>query len=456
MANRRKARKLAGTSIDLQRRPTAPTPTPSTVSLPRTPTPSLPMAEVAPVVTLPVLPARHQPALPTGPVAKSGALLLAARLTDSTGAADSRLRQLLDGPRGKRLAPCMVVASIRVGPKGNCQELLYRDMRRMLDPGKWVNDEVINFYMRLILKRQDEWHGHPTGPGAAAASRSPSAGAAMSCGGTLGSSCQSDNACFAVTHIAARNSCSPPRCAATVYASSAASRWLVSGDCSDCTASAAHLSTRDLHGRPDSGGTAGPSCCAFSSFFWSQLSGSKRCFEYGNVQRWTHPRRTFTPDCVLNRELLLFPINHGNTHWCLVAVWQRAHRIHYYDSFHGDGSWVLDVFERWIQLDLADKHDLVPQAGLSSAAPTSGNSCSSGGGDAPHQAPARPTSWVKQCVRGSLPRQVDGVSCGVFVCAYAELLSRGVVCDGFGFTQADVPKLRRSIAEQLLRVSIST
>ncbi|PNH01938.1 hypothetical protein TSOC_012118 [Tetrabaena socialis] len=49
---------------------------------------------------------------------------------------------------------------------------------------------------------------------------------------------------------------------------------------------------------------------------------------------------------------------------------------------------------------------------------------------------------------------LDGSSCGVFLCAFAELLARGVPPKRFRFSQADVPALRLGMAEQLLRTAL--
>lgn len=50
-------------------------------------------------------------------------------------------------------------------------------------------------------------------------------------------------------------------------------------------------------------------------------------------------------------------------------------------------------------------------------------------------------------VIADVPKQKDGCSCGVFVCAYAEHLSPGAP---FTFSQADIPKLRRLLAYQII------
>ena len=58
-----------------------------------------------------------------------------------------------------------------------------------------------------------------------------------------------------------------------------------------------------------------PTVFAFISFFYSQLTTGPAGYCYHAVQRWTLPKKTRTKTCVLDRELLLFPINHDNAHW---------------------------------------------------------------------------------------------------------------------------------------------
>eukprot|EP00878_Enallax_costatus_P013631 GHUV01014253.1.p1 GENE.GHUV01014253.1~~GHUV01014253.1.p1 ORF type:complete len:624 (+),score=264.18 GHUV01014253.1:398-2269(+) len=60
-----------------------------------------------------------------------------------------------------------------------------------------------------------------------------------------------------------------------------------------------------------------PTSYTFSSFFYQLLanSGPRRQYDYSAVRRWTLPNKTRTQECVLLRDLLLFPINLSNTHW---------------------------------------------------------------------------------------------------------------------------------------------
>jgi hypothetical protein len=54
-----------------------------------------------------------------------------------------------------------------------------------------------------------------------------------------------------------------------------------------------------------------------------------------------------------------------------------------------------------------------------------------------------------------IPKQEDGVSCGVFVCKYMECISRGLEPWKFGFEQSDIPEIRCTMALELLTQRMS-
>jgi Ulp1 family protease len=51
--------------------------------------------------------------------------------------------------------------------------------------------------------------------------------------------------------------------------------------------------------------------------------------------------------------------------------------------------------------------------------------------------------------------QGDGGSCGVFMCAYADLLTRGARAP-FAFSQGNIPAMRRAMAADILAGQIKT
>ncbi|KAG2427927.1 hypothetical protein HXX76_011914 [Chlamydomonas incerta] len=235
---------------------------------------------------------------------------------------------------------------------------------------------------------------------------------------------------------------------------------------------------------------------AFNSFFFACLTGhgrSRSALEYAAVQRWTLTRRTHSPDCVLGRELLLFPINHRNAHWWVPGrVWPRRRLLLVLRRLGGGAAtarWVLGSLLRWLARDLQDKGvDIGCRCGVgargscscSNSSSRSSRSrprppcrhCGRGGpeagcghraareAEAARKAEAEVAAlvaaggWRLEHMTGKLPRQLDGTSCGLFVCAYAELLARGVTPGGFRFAQGDMGNIRRGVAEQILRCSL--
>ncbi|WIA29922.1 hypothetical protein OEZ86_000021 [Tetradesmus obliquus] len=168
-----------------------------------------------------------------------------------------------------------------------------------------------------------------------------------------------------------------------------------------------------------------PRSYAFSSFFYTQLAPGQGRFCYQAVQRWTRPQATHTSECVLAYQLLLFPINLGNTHWAVAAVWPQAGLLQYFDPLPGrrEGRRVLASLARWLLQDAADKGVALPcrrarQLRLEHA----------------------PQGMLVQC---------DGHSCGVFAAAVCERLAAGWHAP-FEFSQDDCPSLRLGLAADML------
>ncbi|GLC36067.1 hypothetical protein PLESTF_000972800 [Pleodorina starrii] len=439
-------------------------------------------------------------------------------------------------PRPK---PTACVATTPVGPATNLQSLTAGDLGRLLGGTSWLNDEVVNFYMLLIQKRDAESRRRfETAAAAAAAAAAPpaTAAAAAVAGPSSHSSAavgrsgvplaKSGAARASAVAAAARLPLGPSAdgevgpaaagqavreyggCGPQAEAEGCGQRSLqpvpasplrqvVTAVAAAVAAGAKHLAQRGKHGQaaaqpppPAAAAAAGASSVpaaaavleisnsvpgsvgttaslnqqqrqsqpqthphhqhqqpltvfAFNSFFFSKLTdkGSRKCFAYGEVRRWTMPCRTYTADCVLMRDLLLFPINHGNSHWCLAAVWPRRRLLQYFDSLGGSratADWVMGTLLRWLLTDAEDKgvtHGSVDTAGAAAGA----------------AAEAAAAGWRREWSELRIPQQLDGGSCGVFVCAFAELLARGVPPEAFGFSQTDIPAMRRGMAEQILR-----
>lgn len=263
------------------------------------------------------------------------------------------------GGGGGAAAPPPLV-SRRCG--GTMLQVTVADMRRLLDPSTWINDEAINTYCKLLQERSELM----------------------------------------------------------------TSQMLLRRRAGTDGNAAADAATDDS-GAPS---TSSPSVYAFSSFLYSQLTrgGQRRCCDYAAVRRWTLPLRTRTAECVLSRDLLLVPINDANRHWCLVAIWPHRGRMEFYDSMRDAalGARVLSCLEQWFLADCADKGVALRYSRLQ-----------------------------KVCIRGLLPRQSDGSSCGIFTCTFAELLARGAALP-FAFSQRDTAQLRRGIAVDIMRQQVAS
>jgi hypothetical protein len=59
----------------------------------------------------------------------------------------------------------------------------------------------------------------------------------------------------------------------------------------------------------------------FSSFFYALLRNAKDGYNYANVQRWSRKKD------LNNMDVIIFPINISNAHWCLAAVYPKSKTI---------------------------------------------------------------------------------------------------------------------------------
>lgn len=83
----------------------------------------------------------------------------------------------------------------------------------------------------------------------------------------------------------------------------------------------------------------------FSSFFWENLKN--RGFD--GVKRWTRRIDIFTKD------LVLFPINLGNSHWVCGAINLRRRRFEYYDSLGTRNPRAFELMRTYLAEEAKDK-----------------------------------------------------------------------------------------------------
>jgi sentrin-specific protease 1 len=166
---------------------------------------------------------------------------------------------------------------------------------------------------------------------------------------------------------------------------------------------------------------------ALSSFFYTALvpHGARAAYNYGAVRRWTKQIDIF------RQQLALFPINHGNAHWTLVAVFPQWRLLQYYDSLTGPTSRgaatrVLNNMKRYLSDEHLDKKGTALDV----------------------------DAWTVERVVDGAPLQGDASACGVFTVTTAAILAAHIAGGAwppvFPYTQAHVPALRTRIAADCL------
>jgi sentrin-specific protease 1 len=178
--------------------------------------------------------------------------------------------------------------------------------------------------------------------------------------------------------------------------------------------------------------TGGARVHAASSFFYARLTGGPGGYDYAAVRRWTKAVDVFACD------LIVVPINSGNTHWTLVAIRPGARRVEYYDSLPGSRARVTRVFIH-IMTYLRDEH--LDKRGTSL------------------ELGKRP--WTAVWAKDGVPLQEDGSACAVFTITNAAVLAAQAAAAAkspyrqppqrvFPYTQAHITALRARIAVDCL------
>ena len=160
-----------------------------------------------------------------------------------------------------------------------------------------------------------------------------------------------------------------------------------------------------------------------SSYFFNHVLTEGK-YDYSKVCRW------MTTSDILKRKFLIFPRNHA-CHWTVIFIDLDRHIIWNLDSLAkkkkdeekvgkaGDEDKVFlnDVILQW----LVDKH-------------------------ANDGEPFDKKAWTVQRTPDCLPRQNNGVDCGVFVCFFMYFLCHGVIPTGSDFNHNNMPNLRKLLA----------
>lgn len=186
-----------------------------------------------------------------------------------------------------------------------------------------------------------------------------------------------------------------------------------------------------------------PRTYVFSTYFHTRLVSSG--YDYPGVSRWT---RKANVD-ILQKDLVLVPVNLGNNHWILSGVDMYHRQFLYLDSMHGpDSAKVLHTLKRWLYDEVLDKHGIEQANKLSVDTWGILNHryfvfCDSRKRDDTLSAPPVVASNLKR-----IPLQRDGGSCGVFTAKIADCLELGLE---IYFTHANIRLVRQRMALDLYR-----
>ncbi|KAJ8906113.1 hypothetical protein NDN08_002612 [Rhodosorus marinus] len=164
-----------------------------------------------------------------------------------------------------------------------------------------------------------------------------------------------------------------------------------------------------------------PRVHCFNTFFFAKLFSARDKYDYESVRRWTKKAKVD----ILQRDLVLVPVNLGNKHWVCAYVDMKNKVLVYLDSMHGkDYGRVLENLRKWVSDEVKDKH----------------------GDEAAKK--LKMDGW-KEVSNRKIAKQGDAGSCGVFQTVYLDCLERSLPLNSF--RQKDIPLLRKRIALCLLK-----
>lgn len=154
----------------------------------------------------------------------------------------------------------------------------------------------------------------------------------------------------------------------------------------------------------------------FNTFFASKLM-NKNENSYENVRKWTNNIE------MLNIHEIFIPHNVNGSHWILFVINLPDNQISVLDSYHrgADYKHIAKALLVWLQEDVRNKY-------------RSNQSFST-------------NEWkIELCT--CIPKQLNGVDCGVFVLMYADFLSDDLPLQ---FNEGHMPYFRRKILDNLLQ-----
>lgn len=297
---------------------------------------------------------------------------------------------------------------------------------RMLQPNRWLNDEVINAYTALVARRNEaarERVMNGGGKGAVIKQNGHGGGryhVANGCGNG-GGSAGGSNSSSAGNKENSRNN----NGASNSNSHRKKKKKKERANAMSSMKKDKYLNNAD-DGVPLGNGNASatpfvpPRIKMMNSFFYSKLVQFDRrqdecIYRYANVRRWT--RR----DDVFSYDLMLIPINKHNVHWTLGVIDFRARVVMHLDSMQtgGDPNVCQNLLD-WVRDEAAERGK--------------------------YESHWQGKGWT--AVERDVPTQGNTDDCGVFLCKFADFLARGWT--DFGFEQKHMKYFRARIAHELL------
>ncbi|KAA3679588.1 sentrin-specific protease 1 [Paragonimus westermani] len=162
-----------------------------------------------------------------------------------------------------------------------------------------------------------------------------------------------------------------------------------------------------------------PRIAVLSTFFYAKLTSSTGG-GYAGVRRWSRQLH------LLDQDLILVPIHDRGMHWCLACIDLKAKSITYYDSMGSPNHKCLKTLMSYLQSECNDKKG--------------------------HPLPD-PDSWKLINTEDTVPQQMNGSDCGVFLCTFGEFLSRNAQ---FTFSQHDMPGIRKRMLFEIITQQLLT
>jgi len=157
-----------------------------------------------------------------------------------------------------------------------------------------------------------------------------------------------------------------------------------------------------------------PKIFVFNTFFYGIIEKSN--YSYSRVRKWTKSVDLFSLDKVI------VPVHLGN-HWCLAVVNFNDKKFEYYDSLGGDNPTCHKALRKYIADEYKDKK----------------------------KADFDFIGWENFTPK-NIPHQRNGYDCGVFMCKFADFISRN---KPFNFSQKNMQYFRKRMVLDILNRSFS-